>query len=141
MARPVGRGTEPGDHGPQTIGRVASNSASENRLARGSAYRQLGRVTRRVDCELKSLRDAVAAHPALQFVPEESQTIGGFGRNDRFSYHQIHGGPGGVANRVLLEAGAASGREPTANVELRSYLGQFLQGKRSLLAATSTRTI
>jgi hypothetical protein len=27
---------------------------------------------------------------------------------------------------VLLEAGAASGREPTASVELRSYLSQFL---------------
>ena len=27
----------------QTIGRVASHSASDNRLARGSAYRQLGR--------------------------------------------------------------------------------------------------
>jgi Nucleotidyl transferase AbiEii toxin, Type IV TA system len=27
---------------------------------------------------------------------------------------------------VPLEAGAASGREPTAHVELRSYLSQFL---------------
>ncbi|HEV2383634.1 MAG TPA: hypothetical protein VG206_28075, partial [Terriglobia bacterium] len=71
----------------------------------------------------------MAAHPGLQFVPEESQTIGGFGRNDRFSYHQLHGGPGEVVNRVLLEAGAASGREPTENVELRSYLGQFLREK------------
>jgi hypothetical protein len=41
---------------------------------------------RGIDRELKSLRDAVAAHPALHFVPEGSQTIGGFGRNDRFSY-------------------------------------------------------
>jgi hypothetical protein len=82
---------------------------------------------RGIDRELKRLRDAVAAHPALQFVPEESRTIGGFGRNDRFSYNQLHGGPGEVANRVLLEAGAASGREPTATVELRSYLGQLLQ--------------
>ena len=90
---------------------------------------------RGIDRELKSLRDAVAAHPALQFVPEESQTIGGFGRNDRFSYDQLHGGPGEVANRVLLEAGAASGREPTANVELRSYLGQFLQERGTTLGA------
>jgi hypothetical protein len=90
---------------------------------------------RGIDRELKRLRDTVAAHPALQFVPEESQTIGGFGRNDRFSYHQLHGGPGEVANRVLLEAGAASGREPTANVELRSFLGQFLQEKGITLRA------
>ena len=37
------------------------------------------------------------------------------------------GGPGEVANRVLLEAGTASGREPTSFVELRSYLGEFFQ--------------
>ena len=80
-----------------------------------------------IDRELKKLRDAVAAHPALTYVAEESQTIGGFGRNDRFSYVQRFGGPGEVANRVLLEAGAASGREPTMVVSLRSLLGQFLE--------------
>src|SRR5258708_31887094 len=48
--------------------------------------------------ELKSLRDTVAGHPSLQFVPEESQTIGGFGRNDRFSYHQLNAGPGDGVN-------------------------------------------
>lgn len=79
-----------------------------------------------IDRELKKLRDVVAAHPALTFVPEESRTIGGFGRSDRFSYPQRFGGPGEVTNRVLLEAGAASGREPTSVVELRSYLAQFL---------------
>lgn len=80
-----------------------------------------------IDRELKKLRDAVGEHPALTFVPEESRTIGGFGRSDRFSYAQHFGGPGEVANRVLLEAGTASGREPTTIVELRSYLGQFLE--------------
>jgi hypothetical protein len=79
-----------------------------------------------IDRELKKLRDAVGAHPALTFVAEESRTIGGFGRSDRFSYTQRFGGPGEVANRVLLESGTASGREPTTIVELRSYLGQFL---------------
>ena len=80
-----------------------------------------------IDRELKKLRDAVAGHSALTFVAAESQTIGGFGRNDRFSYTQRFGGTGEVANRVLLEAGTASGREPTTVVELRSYLGQFLE--------------
>jgi len=61
-----------------------------------------------IDRELKRLRDAVDAHPALTFVAAESQTIGGFGRNDRFSYTQRFGGTGEVANRVLLEAGTAS---------------------------------
>ena len=80
-----------------------------------------------IDRELKKLRDAVGAHPALTFLEPDSQTIGGFGRNDRFSYRQRFGGPGEVVNRVLLEAGTASGSEPTVVVELNSYLGQFLQ--------------
>lgn len=79
-----------------------------------------------IDRELRKLRDAVGKHPALTFIKGESQTIGGFGRNDRFSYKQLFGGAGEVASRVLVEAGTASGREPTATVELRSYLGQFL---------------
>jgi len=82
---------------------------------------------RGVDRELRRLRDAVGAHPALELVRNEGQTIGGFGRSDRFSYHQRFGGPGEVANRVLVEAGTASGREPTTVRQLRSCLGQFLE--------------
>lgn len=81
---------------------------------------------RAIDRELKRLRDAVGRHPALKLVPAESQTIGGFGRSDRFAYEQRFGGVGEVLNRVLLEAGTASGREPTATLSLQSYLGQFL---------------
>ncbi len=88
-----------------------------------------------IDRELKKLRDAIAQHPALSLVESESQTIGGFGRNDRFSYVQRFGGPGEVANRVLLEAGTASGREPSAMIELRSYLGQYLEEKKLSLGA------
>jgi predicted nucleotidyltransferase component of viral defense system len=79
-----------------------------------------------IDRELKKLRDAIGRHPALTFVLSESQTIGGFGRNDRFSYEQRFGGPGEVVSRVLLEAGTASGREPTSVMQLQSYLAQFL---------------
>jgi hypothetical protein len=88
-----------------------------------------------IDRELKKLRDAVGAHPALTFVDADSRTIGGFGRNDRFSYVQRFGGPGELANRVLLEAGTASGREPTTMVELRSYVSQFLQERSLTLGA------
>src|ERR1035441_8589694 len=88
-----------------------------------------------IDRELKKLRDAVGAHPALVFVEKESQTIGGFGRNDRFSYAQRFGGPGEVAGRVFLEAGTASGRKPTSVVELRSYIGQFLEETGTSLGA------
>lgn len=79
-----------------------------------------------IDRELRKLRDAVGAHPALTFLEAESKTIGGFGRNDRFSYEQRCGGPGEVASRVLLEAGTASGREPTTTVMLSSLLAQFV---------------
>lgn len=91
---------------------------------------------RGIDRELKALRDAVSGHPALTFVKGESQTIGGFGRNDRFSYQQRFGGPGEVANRVLLESGTASGREPTTVVELSSYLGQFMRERGISLGAS-----
>ncbi len=84
---------------------------------------------RGIDRELKQLRDAIGAHPALTFVDNESKKIGGFGRSDRFSYTQRFGGPGEVANRVLVESGTASGREPTTIVELQSYVGRFLEEK------------
>lgn len=86
-----------------------------------------------IDRELKRLRDAVAAHPAFTFEATESKTIGGFGRNDRFSFQQRFGGPGEVVNRVLVEAGSASGREPSDLVELRSYVSAFLKATGSSL--------
>jgi len=88
-----------------------------------------------IDRALKKLRDAVGSHPALTFVESEGLTIGGFGRNDYFSYAQRFGGPGQVANRVLLEAGTASGREPISVVDLRSYIGQFLEETEISLGA------
>lgn len=88
-----------------------------------------------IDRELKRLRDAVDAHPALSFQKEESQTIGGFGRSDRFVFPQRFGGAGEVAGQLLVEAGTASGREPTVTVELRSYLGSFLEERGVSLGA------
>lgn len=80
-----------------------------------------------IDRELKKLRDRINGQAGLTYLPAESQTIGGFGRSDRFSYAQKFGGPGEVAARVLVETGTASGREPTDTVELQSYLAQFLK--------------
>jgi len=80
-----------------------------------------------IDRELKHLRDAISKHPALNFVSKESQTIGGFGRNDRFEYRQRFAGIGDIRNRVLVEAGSASGKEPTESIQIQSYVGQFLQ--------------
>jgi hypothetical protein len=80
-----------------------------------------------IDRELKKLRQSIEKHPALKFVDKESQTIGGFGRNDRFEYVQRFAGAGEIRNRVFVEAGTASGKEPTERVRLQSYVGQFLQ--------------
>jgi hypothetical protein len=80
-----------------------------------------------IDRELKKLRVAVADHPGLRFIEAESQTIGGFGRNDRFEYAQRFAGAGEIRNRVFVEAGTASGREPTERVQIQSYVGQFLR--------------
>jgi Nucleotidyl transferase AbiEii toxin, Type IV TA system len=93
-----------------------------------------------INRELKALRDTITAHPGLTFLPDESVTIGGFGRNDRFSYAQRFGGPGEVANRILLEAGTASGRQPTTTIDLRSYLSQFLAETRTTLGADDEMT-
>ena len=88
-----------------------------------------------INRELKNLRDAVETHPALTFQPAESKTFGGIGRADYFSYDQRFGGVGEVVNRVLVESGTASGREPKVTVELHSYLAQFLEQSGTSLGA------
>jgi hypothetical protein len=80
-----------------------------------------------IDRQLKKLRQKIEEHPGLIFLERESHTIGGFGRNDRFEYKQRFAGTGEIRNRVFVEAGTASGREPTNQVRLQSYVGQFLQ--------------
>ena len=89
---------------------------------------------------LKKLRDAIEAHPALTFVEKESQTIGGFGRNDRFSYAQRFGGPGEVPNRVFVEAGTASGRQPAEASTCARTLGNSCR-KRGLAGRRGRRPV
>ncbi len=79
-----------------------------------------------INRELKKLRQAVEDHPGLKFIEKESRTIGGFGRSDHFEYVQRFASTGDIRNRVLVEAGTASGKEPTECVKLQSYVGQFL---------------
>jgi hypothetical protein len=90
---------------------------------------------RGIDRQLKKLRQQIEQHPGLTFLEQESQTIGGFGRNDRFAYPQRFAGTGEITNRVFVEAGTASGREPTDQVRLQSYVGQLLQESRQSLGA------
>jgi hypothetical protein len=88
-----------------------------------------------INRELKKLRQAIEIYPGLKFIEEESRTIGGFGRSDYFEYIQRLSGTGDIRNRVLVEVGTASGREPTERIKLQSYLGQFLQEKGISLGA------
>lgn len=90
---------------------------------------------RAIDRQLKALRDAVAAHPALAFLAAESRTIGGFGRADRYAFAQRFGGVGEVVGHVLVESGTASGREPTVTVELRSLIAEFFRDTGATLGA------
>jgi hypothetical protein len=90
--------------------------------------------TKAVDRELKRLRDAVGAHPGLTYLKDESRSFSG-SRSDRFAYTQHFGGAGAIVNRVLLETGIASGREPTADVTLSSYLSEFLGATGASLGA------
>lgn len=82
-----------------------------------------------INRELKQLRQSIEDHPGLKFLEIESKTIGGFGRSDYFEYSQKFKGFGEIQNRVLLEAGTASGKEPVVKVKLQSYIGQFLTEK------------
>lgn len=80
-----------------------------------------------INRELKKLRQSIETHPGLEFIEKESRTIGGFGRSDYFKYIQKLSDAGDIRNRLLVEVGTASGREPTENVKLQSYISQFLQ--------------
>ncbi len=88
-----------------------------------------------INRELKELRRSIEKHPGLKFIEKESRTIGGFGRSDYFAYVQRLSSTGDIRNRLLVEVGTASGREPTENVQLQSYLGQFLQNTGITLGA------
>jgi len=79
-----------------------------------------------IDRKLKQLRDAVDAHPGLHFVADESNTIGGFGRGDRFSYSPQFVDIAGIAPRVFLEVGTSSGTYPTETRMIRSYVAEYL---------------
>ena len=79
-----------------------------------------------IDREAKRIRDLVSKRWGLSHIPEESRTIGGFGRSDRFAFPQKFAGVGDVGGHILLEVGSASGREPIETRRLQSFIGQFL---------------
>jgi len=97
--------------------------------------------TKAIDRQLKSLRNAVAELPALTHCLDESRTYGGSGRNDYFEYPQLFAAVGDVRNRILLESGIASGREPTEEREITSYLAEFLAETGVSIGAVDERPL
>lgn len=75
---------------------------------------------------LKELAEAVAEHPALTWLREEGETIGGLGRNDLFAYGTRFGELPGIRAAVRLEPGVQSGTFPTEIVPITSLVAQYL---------------
>jgi hypothetical protein len=80
----------------------------------------------KLDKILKGLAREVAEHPALTWLREEGQTIGGLGRNDVFAYETRFGELPGIRAAVRLEPGVQSGDFPTEVVPITSLVAQYL---------------
>jgi hypothetical protein len=75
--------------------------------------------SRGIDRELKRVHERVAAHPALEFVPEGRVKVSGKALHDRYNYPTLFPEPRHVAPHVLLESGVFSGvrrRRPACSV-------------------------
>jgi len=82
-----------------------------------------------VDRALKGLRDAIGAHPGLDYIAGEGRTIGGRGRQDHFAYESRFGDLPGIRPVVMAEPGIRSGDHPTEDVLLRSCASEYLAGQ------------
>lgn len=84
--------------------------------------------------EMKELRDQVGKVAGLSHDPESSHSSS-IGRSESYVYARQFGGAGEVANRILLEVGTASGREPTEERPIESLLAQSLRAAGVSLGA------
>lgn len=82
---------------------------------------------RAVDRVLKQLATDVEAIGGLSLT--ESNTIGGRGRVDTFTYESRFATVAGFPPTVRLEPGVQSGRQPTAGVEISSLVSDLLQAR------------
>jgi hypothetical protein len=85
----------------------------------------------KTDKILKDLTQTVSGHPALTWLREESQTIGGLGREDHFAYQTRFPALPGVRPAVRLEPGVQSGDFPTETVQISSLIGRYLHAQDS----------
>ena len=81
---------------------------------------------KKMDKILKQLTEAVAEHPALTWLKDESRTIGGLGREDYFAYDTRFAALPGIRSAVRLEPGAQSGTFPTEVVPITSLIARYL---------------
>jgi Nucleotidyl transferase AbiEii toxin, Type IV TA system len=81
----------------------------------------------KTDKILKELTETVGEHPALTWLPDESVTVGGLGREDYFAYDTRFPGLPGIRPAVRLEPGVQSGTFPTEVVPITSLVAQHLQ--------------
>ena len=79
---------------------------------------------RAIDRTLKNLSTDVASIDGLALL--ESNTIGGFGRIDTFGYRSRFSAIAGFPSTVRLEPGIQSGKQPTEDVEISSFVGELL---------------
>ncbi len=84
---------------------------------------------RAIDRTLKQLKADVAALGGLEFLADESTTIGGRGRIDVFRYESRYPPIAGFPTTVRLEPGVQSGEQPTETVPIASIVGDLLQAR------------
>lgn len=82
---------------------------------------------RAIDRTLKTLSNDVATFDGLQLI--ESNTIGGFGRIDTFEYSSLFTGIAGFPPTIRLEPGIQSGKGPTDDVEISSFVARLLRAR------------
>jgi hypothetical protein len=85
---------------------------------------------RAIDRVLKQLAADVEAIGGLSLT--DSNTIGGFGRVDTFTYESQFPAIAGFPPTVRLEPGVQSGRQPTAEVEISSLVSELLRRRGTL---------
>ena len=81
----------------------------------------------KLDRIVKQLAEAIAEHPALTWLTEQSRTTSGRGREDHFAYDARFDQLPSVRPVVRLEPGVQSGDFPTEVVPIASLVGQFLR--------------
>jgi hypothetical protein len=92
--------------------------------------------TRGINRVLKNLRNDVATIPGIEFVPQESRTIGGFGRIDTFRYETQFRTGSLIPPTVRLEAGIQSGDHPTETVQISSLIAEAMKARQPTATAT-----